>query len=64
MKDKVLESLIKNGSIKSYEYKSLDNEENMRCTEKLIITFTDNNRLVIDTFCSGTLENTSLAFSK
>ena len=64
MINKVLDSLVESGEITSYKYEEIldypDSES--RKTEKLELTFSTGKKLVIDTFCSGCLENTSLLF--
>lgn len=69
MNSSVLDKLVKNGSIKSYNFKNIscDGEPNttseFRNTERLEITFLNGESLTIDTGCSGCLENASMFFS-
>lgn len=67
MNEDILKSLIDSGTIKSYSLTTLDedgfaidNEEGSRNTERLVIEFNDGRTLSINTFCSGSLENTVL----
>ena len=68
MTDNALNTLVENGTIVSYEYLNLDEDGNIgkskfRNTEQVKLTFPNGKTLVIDTFCSGCNENTSLSFS-
>jgi len=66
MKDDKLENLVKLGYIRSYEYADLDEDGNIgqtgdfRNTQKLILHFSNDHKLTIDCFCSGSSENTVL----
>lgn len=71
MKEDILDKLIEKGDIKSYKYYSKDSVGNIgkdnergRNTECLEITFKSGHKLVIDTFCSGSYQNTIMHFSK
>jgi hypothetical protein len=67
--NKKLESLIKNGTILSYEinnisyYGKLNEYSESRNTEQLIIHFPNGESLTIDTFCSGAAEDTLIFIS-
>lgn len=71
MESLILDKLVKAGVIKHYELKTLDENGNevtspgngMRETEQLKLIFPLGVVLVIDTFCSGSGQNTSLQFS-
>lgn len=65
----LLEKLILSGDIKNYKIDSIDEEGEVvshprgnRNTERLTIRFPSGNLLVVDTFCSGVSENTSMTF--
>ena len=63
-----LEELKQKGIITSFELLNLDDEGNVgesshRNTEQLILTFPIGDTLTIDTFCSGSSEDTTLSFS-
>jgi hypothetical protein len=73
----ILDELVASGDIASYSLAKLDENGNvvvdgapplplrgMRETERATLTFPSGKQLVIDTFCSGCLENTSLLFSE
>lgn len=69
MKDEILESLLFHKTIQGYIYESLDEEGNPgssanRNTERLKIVFNDGRILIIDTFCSGSAQDTTMTFSK
>lgn len=70
MNDKVLDVFVKTGILKDYKYRTLDmdgmvttSNSGFRETEQVVLTFANGEVLVIDTFCSGSNENTSLIFS-
>lgn len=70
MNNEVLDNLVASGDIVSYSYllKDMDNlpiteSEGSRETETLVITFPSGSQLTIDTFCSGSAENTCLIFN-
>lgn len=68
MSNATLDNLVRSGTIKSYEYMNLDQDGNFgssanRNTERLVLTFNNEEILVIDTFCSGSFQNTHLMFS-
>ena len=72
MKNKILDNLIESGILKDYKYVAVDEddveikdhtyaeESASRNTERLILIFSNDQILKIDTFCSGILENTEL----
>ena len=62
MKNAKLDSLVDSGDISSYEYTKEWDEpgKDKRTTEKLCITFPNGYTLTLDTFCSGSMENTHL----
>lgn len=68
MKDNCLEILKTKGLIKDYNYVIVSSEQEVieehdnRSTEQLNIVFNDDTVLQIDTFCSGSAQNTSLEF--
>lgn len=66
----ILDELVRKGKIKSYEIHELDEEgvvghkSECRNTERLKLVFDDETVLVIDCFCSGSLQNVSFFFSQ
>ena len=64
-----LEKLVDTKCLKSYEFENVDEEgivnrkSSNRNTERLTLVFPNGEKLVIDTFCSGSLENTSIIAS-
>ena len=74
MKDKILDYLVNSGILRHYDYTTCnsygeriaDEEagENDRETERLVLTFANGEVLIIDTFCSGSMQNTHLEFSR
>lgn len=69
----ILDELVSNGLIFSYELVNVDengnetnlsNQKGFRNTQKLKIVFNNGPTLVVETFCSGSSENTTLHFSK
>jgi hypothetical protein len=61
----VLDSLVLSKDISSYSYQEVPEEESkFRKTEKLELTFPSGRKLVLDTFCSGSSENTCLIISQ
>lgn len=66
MKNEKLERLVCLGIIDKYEYDNCDESGNIgkeseyRNTERLVLYFPNDEKLIIDTFCSGCLENTYL----
>ena len=61
----LLDQLVAEGDLKSYQY-SKEYEKagvDMRTTEKVVLVFPSGNELTLDTFCSGSAENTVLGFS-
>lgn len=63
-----LDELVTSGDLVSYKLENFNEEgqlidhqgEGMRETQRLILEFPSGNTLVIDTFCSGSAENTYL----
>lgn len=69
MKHEFLEKLV-GKNIQKYEYRKIGEDEDtpdkitgMRDTERLILTFLDGTELQIDTFCSGSSQNTVMYFT-
>ena len=68
MENEKLNELKQKGLVKDYHYVNVsedlveDEESAFRNTERLVLTFNDNTKFVIDTFCSGSFENTTLFF--
>ncbi len=68
MTDKKLDELVANGSIKYYLYNAvgedgvINKESEFRNTEQLTLIFNNGEQLTINSFCSGSLENTTLSF--
>lgn len=64
-----LDSLVNNGDIVSYQLVDVDEGGNVgksspfRNTQRLILNFASGSQLVMDTFCSGSNENTELILS-
>ncbi len=64
-----LDNLVNNSDIVSYELVDIDEDGNVgksspcRNTQRLILNFASGSQLVIDTFCSGTNEDTELILS-
>jgi hypothetical protein len=66
-----LDDLVSNGDISSYELDLLDidgvpipeRKEGFRNTERLTIIFPSGRKVVVNTACSGCLENTYLEIS-
>lgn len=64
MKNEVLDNLVKNKDIKYYEFENLDIDGNIgksscnRNSQRLVLVFNSGKKIVIDTMCSGCLENT------
>lgn len=69
MTNQKLEYLIGKGLITSYEYCNVSEEgeknkiSEMRNSEYLKIIFPDGEELLIETFCSGCMENTTLSIN-
>lgn len=65
----VLDRLVSEGTITGYEYRNVDKNgtpdqvSKFRNTEQLIIHFNDGKSLSVDTFCSGSAEDTTLFFN-
>ena len=71
MDNSILEKLLSNGDIVSYHRTlrdedgvSIEQTKGSRETESLVLTFPSGIKLSIDTFCSGSLENTLLLISQ
>lgn len=66
MKDEILQDLVNNGDLVSYEYENVEYEigSHFRETEKLVLSLPSGKRLVLNTFCSGSGQNTCLIISK
>ena len=64
MKNQLLDNLVKSGALVCYDYVKVYEEPGteMRTTEKLVLTFPTGDKLEIETFCSGCMENTNLLF--
>lgn len=68
-KYKKLDELVKKGLIKSYCVTNISEDgvpdavSKFRNTEQLVLEFTMDDKLTIDTFCSGMSENTTLFIS-
>lgn len=66
MRNKTLEGLVKTKILQSYEYDniSFDNvvgeKSDSRNTERLILVFSDGQKLKIETICSGVREDANL----
>ena len=69
MQHPILDSLVANGTIRSYSFEAYDEDGNLgigkfRNTERLTLTFIDGRVLKLDTFCSGSSEDTSILISE
>jgi hypothetical protein len=72
IKNTVLDSLVEREVIKNYTLLNVDADgvvtdsirDSWRNTERLLLTFPDGTTLKIDTFCSGSSENTDLLFEE
>lgn len=64
MNNKELEKLVQAGCIAGYHYSIIENVPNSgsRESDRLTIVFLNGLSLTVDTFCSGSAENTSLLF--
>jgi hypothetical protein len=62
MTNKELDKLVVNGTLTGYELFTEEFElgSGSRETEKLVLSFPNGSKLTIDTFCSGSSENTCL----
>lgn len=58
--DRKLDLLVRNGSIDSYSYKTIESVPGSgnREYETIVLNFKDGTKLSLTTFCSGSLENT------
>lgn len=69
IKNDALDQLILDGTIKTYEYCNVDENgipyhvSKFRNTEQVIFHFNNGKSLKISTFCSGSLEDTTLHFA-
>ncbi len=61
---KKLQSLIDNNTIKSFVFNeqvpTMEGDNESRLADELVLLFTNGETLKISTFCSGSLENTSI----
>lgn len=70
MNDNTLNELVTDGTITSYDLNNVSEngdigkESKFRNTERLKLYFPNGNTLTIDTFCSGSAENTVFIISK
>lgn len=64
MTNEILDSLVRSGELSSYKYEEIleSPDSEVRTTEQLELVFPSGKKLIIDTFCSGCLQNTSLFF--
>jgi|694.fasta_scaffold32668_2 hypothetical protein len=68
MQNEFLDVLVRSGSIKSYAYVNVSEDDieeiasEMRNTERLVLYFANDLILKIDTCCSGCSEDTSMIF--
>ena len=68
MDNHVLDKLVQMGILSHYTYDIVDENGNVgehsefRNTERLCLIFPSGQKLIIDTFCSGSAEDTSLEF--
>lgn len=64
LKNDTLDFLVTSGEISSYKYEEILDYPDIesRKTEKVELTFPSGKKLIIETFCSGCLQNTSLFF--
>ena len=66
MTNEVLDKLVSNGDILSYEYHEMDEngelckKSEFRNSERLTILFSSGAKLILDTFCSGISEDTGI----
>ena len=56
MKNAILDKLVASNTIKSYNYETDEPFDNHN-QQQLTIVFNDGHKLVLDSFCSGCLEN-------
>jgi hypothetical protein len=58
----ILEGMVQSGELQSFELKTIEDYpgENSREHDQLTLVFPSGHKLVIDTFCSGALENCSI----
>lgn len=58
----ILDGLVKSGDLKDFKLETIEYEpgSGSRETDRLTLTFPSGRELVIDTFCSGSAENTSI----
>ena len=66
--NKILDQLVLDNSISSYRLENIDEngkigKSKCRNTERLTLNFPNGNKLVLDTFCSGCLEDTCFFIS-
>lgn len=68
MKAEILDKLVKSGILKEYSFRVLDMDSQVvsapgngsRETDELTLVFSNGEKLIIGTFCSGCAENTSI----
>lgn len=70
LKNMRLDELVNNGTLKDYTYEYLDEagnvvkkEKGMRNSQRLILTFPNDEFIVLNTICSGALENTYICIT-
>lgn len=70
MKNQILDKLLGSGSIAGYDYVNVDEDGNVnqkskfRNSEQIILYFNNGEKLILDTFCSGSEENTVFCISE
>ena len=69
MYNEILDNLVTSGVIKSYSLVGLDEngdpgESYFRNSEKLSLVFSNGQILVLDTYCSGVLENSGFCITE
>ncbi len=67
MKNSIFEELVNIGDLKSYNYETVEDKDDLpglRETERLELIFPSGSKLVLDTFCSGSGQNTCFEISK
>ena len=67
-KSNKIDNLVKIGILKSFSIENLDINGNIgvsdyRNTERLTLIFPNDEKLILDTFCSGCSENTAIIIS-
>lgn len=66
MNNSILEELVNIGDLKSYNYETVEDDfgSDFRETERVILVFPSGSKLVLETFCSGSGQNTCFMISK